>query len=437
MMDDDFLIDEADDVDDGQEEDLLADVDVPAAAQSWEWSDPPAASVAAAAPAVLQPDPPADEFVESGATMVMSPDPAAGAPSASGAQPSVFAPASAQPPGNGRADFDAFFDEPPGTVPLATAMAQGVPPAPRVEGLPALVVEPVGPTEGTLAGTLQTLGFTVTVVETGSAARDELYNATHRLVFLVVDGDIGWARMLVMATAQRDALVRFVCVLPSENDPAAQQLSAVGAAAVLQGMPAPARLLAMVKASAPELFPNDPEAPQLAAELAAIREQLSSRMAATEARAADAEARAQEASRAASEREREITGVRSEMTGMRQRCEVLQDRVLQAESEVTRLRDALGQAKRQLETSQQATGAAELAAQQAASRTVSSEGNEKLKKLATSVGPYGAALDQALEFLNQASRTAAHGTPAEWARHIKNLTLTRQLMKKLETHAGK
>lgn len=417
--DDDFLIDDGADAAEGaEEEDLLADVQRPAGA-AWDWSD--------------------DSFQAPGGS---PPPEAPAAPPARAQGGRAAAPAKAAPAESGAfAALDDLFAAAPSTQmavapkdSLSDLLVEAAPPA--VSGITVLLVDPVGSEEGPVARALKELGFTLTVVETGAAAREELEGGGHNLVVLVVDRDTGWARMLMMAAQDREQAVNFVGVTPASQPALAQQLRAAGAAQVVEGLTTSQQLLGVMQAAAPELFPGSANTAALAAELKALQQQMAERVAETEARAQEAEVRAQQAAAAAQQREREITGVRSELTGLRQRCELLDSRARRAEDDTRRLRETVVQLQQSLQDAE--ARAASAAAEAEAARSAPpppapvDPNVAKLRQLAAALGPYGVAVDQVLEFLGKAAQAAAHGTPAEWQRHIKNLTLTRQIMRKVE-----
>lgn len=378
-----------------EEEDLLADVERPADGQ-WGWFDEGSAEAKTPPPQAVFEAPPPTMHQEN-----VDPEPS---------DQDVFGVAD-----QGASLAELLSDEAP---PVG---AGGV-------GSPVLVVDPQNNRDGAVARCLEEQGLNVAVVETGASAREELATGAYTLAVVVVGRDAGWARLLIQSAAELGAGVAFVCILEGANAAATQVLSGLGLVRVVEGFRSPGQLLGVMHELAPDLFGASGPALELAAELRVLQVRMEERVAATEARAAQAEQMAENARRVAQEKERQITGAKSELTVLRQRCELLDAKARQAEQESARLRETVAQLQRSLQAEQ-----AKSASTQAA--PAPDPGTARLKRLSAGLGPYGVALEQAMEFFEKAAAGAPAQAALDWSRHVKNMALARQILRKLEMQA--
>ncbi|MEW5853977.1 MAG: hypothetical protein AB2A00_34705 [Myxococcota bacterium] len=435
MIDDEFLIEDEVSEDDGEEEDLLAGV---ATEHHDAWDAGPATHVdlpmAPAAPG--QPAPATAEDLdlllapveEEAATRVVattavtSPPPPPPAATRPAAPPSaVVTPARADaPPADADVDdLDLDMDEAP-------AVSQAA-----LKNIKVLVVDPQQGWDGPLCVALQPFGFSLTVVETGVSAREELERNPYNLACLVVGQDAGWARMLLQRGRERFEHVRFMVVIPQGAAAMTQSLIELGASDVLEvPVPQGTSLLVRVQAVLPDLMPMavaDPK--ELISELALLRKRLLKAVADSESKANEMAARAQEAEqqlqRATVEvrqHQKEITGVRSELSVLRDRAQVLDERVERQKEEIAALKRRNGELEMALQQKQPEPIPAPT---QNASLV-------ELRSLFAALTPFGFGFDQALDFLSDLAVQVGPAAP-QLQGHLNKLKLIRGVLKRIES----
>jgi hypothetical protein len=294
------------------------------------------------------------------------------------------------PQGSAAAPDDAFCalgsgqDGEPG--PLPSSSASSMPATRPGRGLSVLVADPSGLDEGPVDAALQRLGFVPTVCHTAASAREELGTGAYPFAVLRVLGEPGWARLLLASARERSPDVRFLIFVPAAATPSdIGDLRNGGLAQVVsEPLPEDAALFLCIQALRPDLLPLAKQASEVL--LTQIRH--------------------------------ELERVRLELTGQHQRRDAAERDQRDARQELAVARARMAE----LETA--------LRARPAAAPALPAE----LKPLLAALQPYGLAMDQALAFLTRLSGQL--GQPGELQRHIKNLHLTRELLKRFEGKTG-
>ena len=422
--DDDLFIEESHDAvhEEGEEEDLLADVAQPSLS-GWNWGDPESEHLPAPAPTLIPggrnaarpgalPQPGFTPTSDSGdAVISLDVGGFLGAPPLTVAAP---------PPRLRDVELEELLDSPEPEAPSVRLLESSAVAADAGRGVPILVADPQSSEgESPAATVLARMGFATSLVETAAAARDELNRGSFPVVFLRVTGDAGWARMLVLTGQERWPDVKFMASVPRGGVGVMQQLMECGCADVVEEpLPSDTALLFRLQALIPDLLPSQAHNQAMMDEMQELRARLTQMVVESEAKAKQMAARAQDA-------EHRLQGVTAENTRRGRELNTVKHELATLKDRASSLEGALAKAT------------ADAARKPAGSNPPSAAGDvntHELKTLLAALHPYAFAMDQALDFLAAAAKQP--GADPELARHVKNLQLVKVVLKRLQAKVG-
>lgn len=393
MTDDDFLIDESDeDAAGGEEEDLLADVGGSDADRLNQWETDSQIS------GLPMPTPtPAPQMSARGAVDELD----------------EYLSGPSDPAPNATDDLDELLGPVAATQEISTS---GVVSPAVGKDIEVLVVDPRSTSEDSPPELiLKRMGFSVTLVETGGAVREALMHGRHEVVFFRIDGDAGWARMLMATSGQKWPNLKFMASVPGgTRNTHLASLQAYGAHQVLEEpLNSDVEVLKALQAVLPDRIPMSAiPAPAPVRPAPARQVTPGSRAAVAPVRAPPAAAAA---AAPAPRADGELTQVKSALAAAQKRARELEGQLGSARAETDNLRAQV----KQLEARPPPAAADGRVAD--------------LRKILTG-HPYATALDHALAYF----QGLAEKSPADTAlaRHVKNLRAVRAALKKAEEKLG-
>jgi hypothetical protein len=277
---------------------------------------------------------------------------------------------------------------PPNVAQAAAAAALG-----PGRGAPVLVVDPrAGQADSPVEAVLIRLGFKPRLSLTGASTRDELSSGRYKLVFLRLDNDPTWARMLVTTAAQRWPQLRFVASLPAAAHDHMAALKTAGVADIVPDpLPDDARLLVMLQrtSNTPAPAPSPAMTSRLATPVIPTPVAAPRPPAASEPPSSD------------------VTRLRAELVAAQRRAQDLEAQLALARADKAR----------------------------APAANAAPDVSGEFKSIITH-HPYGPALDQALKAMTAAVDAGQPLAHDELVRHAKNLKAVRAAWKKLEERLG-